>query len=217
MAYLKTLQPPLQAFSSTTKQHSSSSSSSIATMKSIKTLIHTLVVAHLCRAFRALRRAKSILIQALKDHNFPFHYLIIYPSSSSSSTHRSKRIHVSNKHKKIFFGSFRLHYNWGSTSSSHVLPVPDSVLRGFDEYEGSCSWKKNSGAEVEGGGGGATLAGYLLWLEEKDKERKKISDEDVANEIDRLAEMFIADCHEKFQLEKQESMRRFQEMMARSM
>ncbi|CAN0927672.1 hypothetical protein LINGRAHAP2_LOCUS36033 [Linum grandiflorum] len=205
MAYLKTLQPPLQVFS-TKPSHT--------TMKSIKALVHTLIVAHLCRAFRALRRAKSILLQALKDHNFPFHYLIIYPNS------KSKRIHGI-KHKKVFFGSFRLHYNWGSASSSHVMPLPESVLRGFDEYEDSCR-------KAEGGGGvtsssQSTLAGYLLWLEEKDREKKlnnKVSgdeDDDVANEIDRLAEMFIADCHEKFQLEKQESMRRFQEMMARSM
>ncbi|CAL9152560.1 unnamed protein product [Musa hybrid cultivar] len=37
------------------------------------------------------------------------------------------------------------------------------------------------------------------------------------NEIDRLAEKFIASCYEKFRLEKQESYRRYQEMLARSM
>ena len=37
------------------------------------------------------------------------------------------------------------------------------------------------------------------------------------NEIDKLAELFIADCHEKFKLEKQDSDRRFHEMMARGM
>jgi hypothetical protein len=42
--------------------------------------------------------------------------------------------------------------------------------------------------------------------------------EEVAccNDIDRLAERFIARCHERFMLEKQASFRRFQEMLARS-
>ncbi|CAI0402860.1 unnamed protein product [Linum tenue] len=167
-------------------------------MKSIKALIHSLIVAHICRAFRALRRVKSILLQALKNHHH-FPYLI--------AGHNSKQ------RKKVFFGSFRLHYNWGSTSSSRVLPVPESVLRGCssDSYvEGSssttaaCQWSSSE----------STLAGYLLWLEEKDN---KCEGGVVVNEIDRLAEMFIAECHEKFQLEKQESLRRFHDMMARSM
>ncbi|KAJ1396030.1 hypothetical protein SESBI_32859 [Sesbania bispinosa] len=65
------------------------------------------------------------------------------------------------------------------------------------------------------------LAGYLRWLEEKkvqDGDNKgTTNDEQEINEIDMLAEMFIANCHEKFKLEKQESDRRFQEMLARSM
>lgn len=58
------------------------------------------------------------------------------------------------------------------------------------------------------------LSGYLHWLEEKVHE--KSSGGDHMNEIDKLADMFIANSHEKFMLEKQESYRRFQEMMARS-
>lgn len=50
------------------------------------------------------------------------------------------------------------------------------------------------------------LSRYLEWLEE----------EKGCEEIDKLADMFIANCHEKFRLEKQESYRRFQEMMATS-
>ena len=37
------------------------------------------------------------------------------------------------------------------------------------------------------------------------------------NEIDNLAKRFIARCHERFMLEKQESYRRYQEMLARSL
>lgn len=60
------------------------------------------------------------------------------------------------------------------------------------------------------------LAGYLQWLEEKVHDDKKGSGNEM-NEIDKLAELFIADCHEKFKLEKQDSDRRFHEMMARGM
>ena len=57
------------------------------------------------------------------------------------------------------------------------------------------------------------LSGYLHWLEEKVSNSPTKED---TNEIDQLADMFIANCHEKFRLEKVESYRRFQEMMARS-
>ncbi|CAL1371037.1 unnamed protein product [Linum trigynum] len=191
-------------------------------MKSIKAMIHSLIVAHICRAFRALRRVKSILLQAIKNHKDLHHFPYLIAG------------HNSKQRKKVFFGSFRLHYNWGSTSSSRVLPVPESVLRGCssdsDSYvvEGSSS----STAAAQWSSSESTLAGYLLWLEEKDKKcgggGGGGSEEDgdyvaaaegggVVNEIDRLAEMFIAECHEKFQLEKQESLRRFHDMMARSM
>lgn len=100
--------------------------------------------------------------------------------------------------KKIILGSFRLHYNWCSSKSSHVLPVPEPVYENPD----------------------ANLAGYLEWLEEKKVEEGAKEKENIVNEkenIDMLAEMFIANCHEKFKLEKQESDRRYQEMLARSM
>lgn len=68
------------------------------------------------------------------------------------------------------------------------------------------------------------LAGYLQWLEENvhddDGENNVIGTtnyEKEINKIDMLAEMFIANCHEKFRLEKQDSDRMFQEMLARSL
>lgn len=60
------------------------------------------------------------------------------------------------------------------------------------------------------------LAGYLQWLEEKVQD-KGTDVQEIKEDIDMLAEMFIESCHEKFRLEKQESDRRFQEMLARSM
>lgn len=65
---------------------------------------------------------------------------------------------------------------------------------------------------------------YLEWLEEKvDGNINIIGDHHVGerdvgdDDIDHLADMFIARCHEKFLLEKVESYRRFQEMLARSL
>jgi hypothetical protein len=62
--------------------------------------------------------------------------------------------------------------------------------------------------------------GYLCWLEEEEERPGEDAggngDGVAVNEIDRLAEKFIARFHAKFLLEKQESYRRYQEMIARS-
>ena len=160
------------------------SPSTLSSMK-LKTLIHTLISSHLCRLARALSKAKSVLIQILKE--IQLIEFTIYPIKK-------------NKNKnKLFFGSFRLHYNW---CSSHALPTSHAY---YDS-----TWNSivtNDMVESE-------LSGYLHWLEEKVHESSRVVDE--VNEIDKLADMFIASCHEKFMLEKQESYRSFQEMMARS-
>lgn len=53
------------------------------------------------------------------------------------------------------------------------------------------------------------LSGYLEWLEEKDRGHNNGEyEEECVNEIDKLADKFIAKCHEKFMLEKEESYRR---------
>ncbi|XP_042465084.1 uncharacterized protein LOC122047711 isoform X1 [Zingiber officinale] len=58
-----------------------------------------------------------------------------------------------------------------------------------------------------------SLAGHLEWVED---DLEALGEEDGENEIDQLAEKFIASCHEKFRLEKEESYRRYQEMLERS-
>ncbi|KAL3373141.1 hypothetical protein AABB24_005235 [Solanum stoloniferum] len=98
---------------------------------------------------------------------------------------------------KLFLGSFRLHYNW---CSSHVMPVP--VPTAFDVYYDS-TWNSIISTACDE----SELSGYLQWLEDKDNSN---------NDIDKLADMFIANSHERFRLEKVESYRRFQEMLARS-
>lgn len=159
-----------------------SSHSSTLVFVKFKTFIHTIIFSQFCRLGRAISRAKSTVIHILK-----------------------KSYHYKNKNKnKIFFGSFRLHYNW---CSSHVMPVPDPM------------WELGHFYYDHAAADGSQLSGYLQWLEERKLESETTTTTTTAemNEIDRLAEMFIASCHEKFRLEKQESARRFQEMMARSM
>ncbi|XP_039000292.1 uncharacterized protein LOC120126060 [Hibiscus syriacus] len=174
-------------------------SSSLSSMK-IKTLIHNLLYAQVCRLFRAFSKAKSTFLQ-IYEQNKPIRYLI---SSSRTTKH---------KHKKLFFGSFRLHYNW---CSSHVTPVPAPVLEGCTATHSYYGSVIPAGEQCEEDTVESELSGYLQWLEEKKGNGNCTAETDL-NEIDKLAEMFIADCHEKFRLEKQESYRRFQEMMARSM
>ncbi|XAR70027.1 hypothetical protein NMG60_11001842 [Bertholletia excelsa] len=155
----------------------------------LKTLIHPLFFSYLRRLVRSLSKAKSFLIDPIKK---------------SKSKNKNKN--------KLFFGSFRLHYNW---CSSHVVPVPSPVLEEHLYYDST--WNSVISTECEDMGDSG-LSGYLQWLEEKKVHRHESStdnNEDI-NEIDKLADMFIANCHEKFMLEKQESYRRFQEMLARS-
>jgi len=181
-SHLKTMYP-LQVFS----VKPSSPSSTISSMK-LKRIVHTLIVSHLCRIIRALSKVKAVVVEILKDN---------------SSIHKK---HINNRRKKIILGSFRLHYNWCSSKSSHVLPVPEPVFEGLSAQDEDCPylrWLEEKKVEVEGGEKKGASAGE--------------NNEHEMNEIDVLAEMFIANCHEKFRLEKQESDRRFQEMLARSM
>ncbi|KAL5067263.1 hypothetical protein RYX36_018150 [Vicia faba] len=186
----------------------SSSSSALASTK-IKKHIHTLIVSSMCRMLRALSKVKSTLIHTLRDKkpniNFP------YPSNKKHC----------NKRKKIIMGSFRLHYNWSSRSNSHVMPVPSRVYEGlpkaFTLGEQPQSRDNNSGFCPD-----SELAGYLQWLEEGndidgDENKRNEKDEGIIKDVDRLAEMFIANCHEKFKVEMEESCRRYQEMLARSL
>ncbi|KAK7259512.1 hypothetical protein RIF29_25121 [Crotalaria pallida] len=200
-SHLKTMHP-LQVFSlkSSSSWSSPNSSSTLSSMK-LKNLIHTLIVSHMYRIYRALTKVKDVIIEILKDNNSTIHFPYL-----------SQRKHYNNKRKKLILGSFRLHYNWCSSKSSHVLPVPQPVYEGLS----STTTTHLQGEDCPE----SQLAGYLRWLEEKKIEdgngKSTTTKEEEINEIDMLAEMFIANCHEKFKLEKQESDRRFQEMLARS-
>ncbi|KAK6945372.1 Protein of unknown function DUF761, plant [Dillenia turbinata] len=171
-------------------------STTLTSMK-IKTLIHTLIFSHLNRLARSFAKAKSILTGLLKENQT---IQIMIP--------------LKKKKNKNVFGSFRLHYNW---CSSHVLPMPAPILEGLSgrhHFFYDSAWNKTVPTRDCEDKNESQLSGYLHWLEEKADENSKVEEE--INEIDLLADLFIANCHEKFRLEKQESYRRFQEMMARS-
>ncbi|CAH1435192.1 unnamed protein product [Lactuca virosa] len=202
---LKTL-PPYSSphpFAIRAPSPSPSSSSSLATSMKFKTLIHNFIFSHIFRLARALTKAKTIIIELLKQihlNNVNFLEPLILKKNKNKN--------------KLYFGSFRLHYNW---CSSHVVPMTSpNPFNGQVYYDSTWGSFADEMAPHE-----SQLSGYLQWLEEKNK-----SDDhgnkgsgitvDEMNEIDRLADKFIANCHEKFRLEKQESYRRFQEMMARS-
>ncbi|XP_073279160.1 uncharacterized protein [Primulina huaijiensis] len=165
--------------------------SSLTYMKH-KTLLQTFVFSYIYRLARALTKAKSFLLHHLKE--IEFIHFVQFPLKKLSKSSKQK--------KKLFFGSFRLHYNW---CSSHVMPVMQ-LENTWSSYPISTYKNIRENDDDE------ELSEYLHWLEEKGNEM----DSCRINEIDKLADLFIADCHEKFRLEKQESYRRFQEMMARS-
>jgi len=195
----------------------------------LKTLIHDLIISHICRITRAFSKAKSFLLEIFKENQLIF----------LNQTHKkNKKIY----RNKILFGSFRLHYNW--CSSSHVLPISSSPSNNIilgdkngntpttsspiyydstwnsifstddDDHHHHQGQLGNLGNKEEGD----DLATYLQWLEEKGGKDENSKDDkaNIEDEIDKLADMFIASCHEKFRLEKIESYRRYQAMLART-
>ncbi|XP_020207741.1 uncharacterized protein LOC109792722 [Cajanus cajan] len=171
--------------------------STLSSMK-LKSLIHTLIVSHMCRIIRALSKVKAAIIEILKGNQSNVNILFPY---------HNRKHKIS---KNIIFGSFRLHYNWCSSKSSHVIPVPSRVFQGLPK---ACDINVKALSDEDSCHDDENLAGYLHWLEEKVHDDD--DDDNGINRIDMLAETFIADCHEKFRLEKQESERRFHEMLAR--
>ncbi|KAG1326787.1 hypothetical protein COCNU_01G007210 [Cocos nucifera] len=144
--------------------------------------------------------AKSMVMELLnKKNSMAAHYTI----------------KLRRKKNRKLLRSIRMRFDW---SSSHIIPMPEPAS--MDVFGTSRTYYDSTWNSIISTGEGnedmePPLSGYLHWLEEKNSEAS-VRDDD-GNEIDRLAEKFIARCHEKFRLEKQESYRRYQEMLARSM
>lgn len=172
---------------------SSASSSSIGLRSlKIRTRVNSFISTHSCRITRALTKAKSILTDLIKELQL---------------THFREPSKRQNNNNKLSYGSFRRNNSW--CTSSHVLPVPSPASQLYTDATWNSIISPES-KDIEG----SQLCGYLHWLEQKIQEDSEAED---MNEIDKLADMYIANCHEKFLLEKQESLRMFQEMMARSL
>ncbi|XP_051149185.1 uncharacterized protein LOC127263920 [Andrographis paniculata] len=213
----------LQIHPTITTTFSSSSSfysgSGFAGSRSLKTLLVFPSIS------RLVRPAKSLLLKLLVSmrddtaHYFPKLQLIfrklrlrmIIMKTMKIISHTKQKKEKKNNPKKVaFFGSFRLHYNWCNSSNSHVMPLglaEDNVVK-IDDNHG------DEDDELA-----LSLSRYLEWLEENKNNNKNKDDDEVDDEteccndheIDKLADLFIANCHEKFRLEKQESYRRFLE------
>ncbi|CAA7026855.1 unnamed protein product [Microthlaspi erraticum] len=198
---------PLKSTSSS--QCSSSSSPTSCSMK-LKALVQNLIFSQVCRLIREISRASSIIIRVVRKKQ----YNLLSLSSSFNPKRASKK-----QKNNIFFGSFRLHYNF---CSSHVVPVsapvrlPEELYLAHLQYD--FAWESMSSTEsvdvLDEFQEPPQLSSYLRELEEKVRDEKEEGKETVMmNEIDKLADLFIANCHEKFMLEKVDSYRRFQEML----
>lgn len=181
---------------------------STKTVLKIKHLLHGYILKHVGRLAGALGGAKSVLLDLLSK------------KTGLIARHSIKlRKKIKRKGKKPC-GS-------GSSSSSismhlNLLPdaMPSSESAVMEPFGAGLAYYDSSWNTVIPAEQLVPISGYLEWTEEdhmEDDDEKEEEEEDGCNEIDRLAEKFIARCHERFMLEKQESYRRFQEMLARSL
>ncbi|KAG2262932.1 hypothetical protein Bca52824_070011 [Brassica carinata] len=193
-----------------------SSFSQTSSSVKLKSLIQTLIISQVCRLIRKIYRASSILVRVLRKKQ----YNLLSMSSSFYPKRASKK-----QKNNIFFGSFRLHYNF---CSSHVVPVsapvrlPEELYLAHLQYDSTWESMYSTepmeclGADEDESQEPSQLSSYLKQLEDdkvndgKAEEGKELK---MMNEIDKLADMFIACSHEKFMLEKVDSYRRFQEML----
>ncbi|KAJ8500234.1 hypothetical protein OPV22_010786 [Ensete ventricosum] len=155
--------------------------------------IRSLLKAYL---LRHISHAKSMFMELLKKKK---------KAIDSKRDFKLRKTKKHDKTKKKLFSFFNLQRSW---SSSCVTPMPLQLpISEFDDS--TVILTEDTVGEAE-----SPLGGCLDWLE--DESEASGGDTGEASEIDRLAERFIARCHEKFRLEKQESYRWYQEMLARS-
>ncbi|RWW17868.1 hypothetical protein GW17_00018184 [Ensete ventricosum] len=161
---------------------------SISTFIKCKTFLGSHVIRHIHHVVRALTNAKSMVWELLSRRN-----------ATSSSVYNTK---TRRRQAEEVFSSIK----------PHVTPISEPLNP--EEFEiDRClyydsTWNSMISAEVMNCD---TASCY------EDEEDEDEDEGGGGNEIDRLADKFIASCYEKFRLEKQESYRRYQEMLARSM
>ncbi|KAL5215532.1 hypothetical protein ABZP36_006933 [Zizania latifolia] len=196
----------------------------------INSILHSHVYPQVGHVFRALAKFKSFLLDVLSKERSATtrgggkKYAIGYTSRPAKSGKTISKV----------AGFMKLHFTWASANSMTPARANDLDVHYYHahSYYDDSTWNVVVSADAEelrgGGGDDADDFGYLCWLEEERSSDDAIPAEgedgggdgggnSATNEIDRLAERFIARCHAKFLLEKQESYRRYQqEMMCRS-
>ncbi|OEL30090.1 hypothetical protein BAE44_0008889 [Dichanthelium oligosanthes] len=204
----------------------------------ITTILQSHVYPRVGRVLRALARFKSLLLDALgktkRGAGWKKKHAISCRRSRSSSRKRSKQQVTSGFMKPPH------HLTWPGGLPSPARAAAEALDANYHVYPSlQSAWNAvvPAPAGVTGCSEDATTTaadeycGYLRWLEEDmladevlvvveedDEEGEDVDVDGGGNEIDRLAEKFIARCRARFLLEKQESYdRRCQEMIARSM
>ncbi|URE37154.1 hypothetical protein MUK42_33511 [Musa troglodytarum] len=170
-----------------------------------KAFLRSYLVPHIRHVLQALTKAKSMVVE------------LVNRRSTRTGIYRIKRRRRS---KRELFSSIKPYLH---RPSSHITPIPDPPES--EEFDVSqclyydSTWNSMISTDDMGCDMDPPASEHLHWLDEKTAEASTGDDDDGCggNEIDRLAEKFIASCYEKFRLEKQESYRRYQEMLARSM
>ncbi|KAK8963060.1 hypothetical protein KSP40_PGU005797 [Platanthera guangdongensis] len=188
-----------QTYSTSQYSYDSSLKASCQALKA-KSQLEACFLRSVCRVVRALSSTKSFLADLLS-----FGALPASASTNNCITKMGRR-----RRRKKLAESFSTCCNWRSV---HVIPISERARSGLELSSMSRTYYDSTWNSVVVVSDDAD--GYLQWLEEKDSGGGG-EDDDDASKIDRLAEKFIESCHEKFRLEKQESYRRYQEMLARS-
>uniref|UniRef100_A0ACD5YH10 Uncharacterized protein n=1 Tax=Avena sativa TaxID=4498 RepID=A0ACD5YH10_AVESA len=215
MDHLLNVKPPLPAAPPTSTTSNLKARASTEAVLKAKHLLHAYVVRHAGRLVGDLAGARSALLGFLDA------------KAGLVATKLRRRRRSTNKiRKKSREPCCSVGGGDGSATPTQFLNLlPDGAVP---------SWSLGESSPTEATGGGVayyydsswnsvipaeqlppmmTAGRYLEWPEEDGVEEEEAAG---CNEIDRLAERFIARCHERFVLEKQASFRRFQEMLARS-
>jgi hypothetical protein len=208
MDHLLNVTSPLPAASPTSTDNLKVKASTEAVLKA-RHLVHAFVIRHAGRLVGALAGARSALLC----------FLDAKTGLVASKLRRRSTTKVTKKGKEpcCYVGGG----DGSATPTQFLNLLPDGAVPSWSSPtesgggEGSVAYYYDSSwnAVIPAEQLPPMIAGqYLEWPGE-DGVQEEVA---CCNDIDRLAERFIARCHERFMLEKQASFRRFQEMLARS-
>ncbi|EES07430.1 hypothetical protein BDA96_04G294400 [Sorghum bicolor] len=207
----------------------------------ISTILQSHVYPRFGRVLRALARVKSVLLDALGRTKWGLQRRRRKQHSAIGCGSSKKKKRTSRQQPAATSGGFAKrpsHLTWSGglsparTAAEEALDVNYQVYPCYDSAWSAVVVPAAAPGGIEGGTVAAgEYCGYLRWLEEEmpdevmvvEEEEDDEGEEDAdaaaggGNEIDRLAEQFIARCRANFLLEKQESYDRCQEMIARSL